>query len=186
MCDNQIMTKPLKTINSQLVLVSPDPDRDAPFAHEWFSGESGRDTLLNMGNAHSEIKPSSLEDEREVIEEFLRLERDNTQLTWMLRYDGRTVGAAWIDVIENHGVKAPSVHLLVGDTSMRGKGLGKAAMLGLIQYVQDTIKTKYVYSRHLTSNVSVRALNQSVGFIDDGSSYVDENELEWQNIKLKL
>jgi len=168
------------------MLVTPDPDRDAPFAHEWFSGENGRDTLLRMGNTDIEIKPSTLDGEREVIEEFLQLERDNTQLTWMLRYDKKTIGAAWIDVVENHGVRAPSVHLLIGDTSMRGKGLGKATMLGLIQYVKDAMKAEYVYSRHLTSNVSVRALNQSVGFIDDGSSYVDENKLEWQNVKLAL
>ncbi len=173
----------LSTLIPELVLTSPVPDRDARFALSWFEAESGRDTLLKMGNAPDEITEPSLEDELATLEEFLTLENEGKQKTWMLRYGEITIGAAWIDLIENHGVKAPSVHIMIGDPSYRGKGVGKAAMNTMITYLKrngnDTI-----YSRHLVSNEAVTGLSRSLGFVPDEQSYIDENGLEWQNIKL--
>jgi len=173
----------LPTSIPELVLTNPVPDRDARFALSWFEGTSGRDTLLKMGNAPSEILESTLEGELATLQEFIALEEEGKQKTWMLRYGETTIGAAWIDLIENHGVKAPSLHLMIGDPYFRGKGVGKAVMTTMIGYLKkngdDTI-----YSRHLVSNEVVIGLNRSLGFVSDGQSYVDENELEWQNVKL--
>ena len=138
-----------------------------------------------MGNAPGEITETSLESETATLEEFLTLETEGKQKTWMLRYGEKTIGAAWIDLVKNHGVEAPSVHLVVGDTSFRGKGIGKAAMSTMIGYLKNN-SNDTVYSRHLVSNEAVVGLTRSLGFISDGKSYVDENGLEWQNIKLLL
>lgn len=106
-------------------------------------------------------------------------------MTWMLRYADVTVGAAWIELIENRGVMAPSVHLMIGDSSFRRKGIGKAAMYAMITYLK---KNGYgtVHSRHLVSNEAVNGLCRSLGFIPDNQSYTDKDGLEWQNIKLLL
>ena len=175
----------LSTTIPELVLTNPMPDRDARFALSWFEAESGRDTLLKMGNAPDEIAEPSLESELATLEEFLTLENEGKQKTWMLRYGEITIGAAWIDLIENHGVKAPSVHLMIGDPSYREKGVGKAAMNTMITYLKKNGEDT-VYSRHLVSNEAVTGLNRSLGFAPDGQSYIDENGLEWQNIKLSL
>lgn len=173
----------LSTSIPELVLTKPLPDRDARFALSWFEAESGRDTLLKMGNAPDEITEPSLEDELATLEEFLTLEDEGKQKTWMLRYGQVTIGAAWIDLIKNHGVEAPSVHLMIGDPLFRGKGVGKAAMYTMLAYLKKN-GNDTIYSRHLVSNEAVAGLNYSLGFVADGQSYVDENGLEWQNIKL--
>jgi len=175
----------LTTNIPELLLTAPIPERDAKFAFNWFSRESGRDTLLKMGNAPHEIQVSSLEDEVETLREFLRLEDQGIQRTWMMRYDNKTIGAAWIDLIKNHGVEAPSIHLMIGDPLYRGKGFGKASMLALIKYLKES-DNSHIYSRYLVSNTIIGRLNSALGFMNDGKLYKDDNGLEWQNIILTL
>ena len=172
----------LRTPVDNLELVSPDPNRDAPSALQWFSSPSGKETLLFMGNAPDDIGEPTLEGETETIEEFLTLEQEGKQVTWMIRYDSKTIGAAWIELEENHGVKPPSIHIMIGDKSYRGKGIGKATMNALIEFIKTETNYGTIYSRHLKNNVAVEAMNHSLGFTNDGEPYVDENELEWQNI----
>jgi GNAT superfamily N-acetyltransferase len=175
----------LSTSIPELVLTNPLPERDAAFALSWFDSEFGRDTLLKMGNAPDEIHEPTLEGELATIKEFLTLESDGKQKTWMMRYGEATIGAAWIDLVESHGVKAPSIHLMIGDPSFRGKGLGRATMSAMINYLKEN-GNEFIYSRHLVSNEVVTGLNHSLGFSKDGQPYIDNNGLEWQNIKLSL
>lgn len=176
----------LSTSLTGLELVAPDPGRDAQYALKWFSSPNGRETLLLMGNAPNDISDPTLEGETETIEEFLVLEREGKQLTWMIRYDDNTIGAAWIDLIEKHGVRPPSIHIMIGDKSYRGKGIGKACMLSLIEFITDETIYKTIYSRHLKSNSTVDRMNRSLGFINDGEPYTDSDSLEWQHIKMPL
>ena len=169
-----------------LLLVDPDPIRDAPFALSWFKAPYGRETLLLMGNAEHEISVPSLTGEIQTLEKFIDLKERNEQLTWMLQVDNKTIGAAWIELVENHGVHSPSVHLMIGDKEYRGRGIGKATMAALIEHIKKNIKTSVIYSRHLKSNIVVSTMNQSLGFLNDGDSYIDENGLEWQNVKLAI
>lgn len=168
-----------------LTLDTPNPDRDAPFAYGWFASEYGRDTLLKMGNAPHEITEPSLEDERRTIEEFIDLEKDGKQKTWVIRFDGETIGVAWIELVENHNVRPPSVHLLIGDPSFRGRGYGFAVMKSMINYLKNDGRS-IVYSRHLTANSAIKRVNDALGFKKDGAAYKDDNGLEWQNIYLNL
>lgn len=175
----------LSTYMPELALTEPVPERDAVFAVGWFDSDSGLDTLLKMGNAPHEITGTSIEKELATLREFLSLEEQSIQKTWMIRYGEKTIGAAWIDLIENHSVKAPSIHLMIGDPSFRGRGIGRSVMNAMINYLEENGR-KSIFSRHLVSNTVVARLNQSIGFIADGESYIDENGLEWQNIKLSL
>lgn len=175
----------LPTSIAELVLTHPVPNRDVGFALSWFKGESGRHTLLKMGNTPDSINEPTYEDELATLEEFLVLDNEGRQKTWMLRYGEVTIGAAWIELIKNHGIEAPSVHLMIGNPTFRGKGIGKATMSSMIRYLkEDGYDT--AYSRHLTSNEAVARLNRSLGFISDGHTYTDKDGLEWQNIKLDL
>lgn len=175
----------LSTSVPELVLTNPVPERDAPFALNWFEGESGRDTLTKMGNPSDQITEPSLEGELATLEQFLLLESEGKQKTWMLRVGEITIGAAWIDLVKNHGVDAPSVHIMIGNPSFRGKGIGRAAMSTMITYLRESGEDT-IYSRHLVSNEEVTSLNRSIGFVSNGQSYVDEDGLEWQDIMLSL
>ncbi len=179
------MTSP-QTPLPRLTLVRPDPDRDAPFALGWFQSDYGKDTLLRMGNPAHKITAPTLEGETRTIREFLELEKSGQQLTWAIRYDNKTIGAVWLELVATPHLRAPAFHIMIGDPSYRGKGIGKIVMREMIRYARDVLKAKTLYSRHLTSNTAITHLNQSVGFVKDGTPYTDEDGLEFQNIKLDL
>jgi len=168
----------------KLTFVKPSPAIHAPITLGWFESDDGHETLLLMGNAEHEIEPPSLQTELQILEDFVLLEKKNEQLTWMLDFDGDIVGVGWIELTENHGVKPPSVHLMIGNKKYRGQGIGRATMQALILYIRNNIDTKFVYSRHLKSNSVVANMNRGLGFKNEGGSYLGDNGLEWQNIKL--
>lgn len=172
-------------ISSDLELVSPNPDRDAPFALSWFDPPHGKDTLLKMGNAESEIEIPTLEGEKSTLKEFIQLERENKQITRMIRLKGKTIGAVWIELEDTDYVKAPALHIMIGDPSSRGMGIGKLVMKTMIKYAQTELHTNVIYSRHLASNDVISKVNDYLGFTKDGNPYVDKSGLVFQNIKLE-
>lgn len=174
----------IQTSIKGLVLARPDPTRDASFALSWFESPHGRETLLLMGNAEDEISPTSIEKEADTLTKFLELEKENKQLTWMIRYDNKTIGAAWLELESTDHVKSPAFHIMIGDKDYRGRGFGKAIMQEMIIYTRDVLKSKVLYSRHLTSNSKIARLNNKFGFVKDGKAYKDSNGLEFQNVKL--
>lgn len=176
----------LRTSFAQLTMVDPNPLLHAPVTLSWFESEYGKETLLLMGNAEHEIITPTLDSEMKILEEFIDLRKANKQLTWMLQFKQEIVGVAWIELTENHDVRPPSIHLMIGNEDYRGKGIGKTTMLALIQYIKDNIKTPEIYSRHLKSNTVVANMNQRLGFTNEGASYTDDNGLEWQNVKLAV
>ncbi|MDB5187224.1 MAG: hypothetical protein JWM07_696 [Candidatus Saccharibacteria bacterium] len=178
--------KPLPTSLTDLALIKPNPLQHAPITLSWFMSNNGKETLLLMGNAEHEIETPTLENEIQILEEFVELEVNNAQITWMIEFDKRVIGVAWIELTENHNVLPPSVHLMIGDKKYRGRGIGKTVMQSLIRYIKDYTDARVIYSRHLKSNVVVANMNHSLGFINDKAAYVDKNELEWQNIKLPI
>lgn len=172
--------------NGSYALLPLDIERDAPFAHSWFTRLEGHETLLSMGNAEHEIEPSTLEGERSIMQEFIQLEQAGEQITRMIIVDGKTVGVVWIELLENHNVKPPSVHIMIGDPDYRGRGLGLLVMQSIIEYVRVHLHAGAVYSRHLSSNTAITKVLEKLGFEADGESYADENGLVWQNVKLGL
>lgn len=176
----------MQSFYSDIQLLHPDVERDAAFALSWFTRPEGKDTLLSMGNAESEIETPTLEGQCAIMREFLDLEKNNQQITRAISIANKTIGFVWVELIENHGVMPPSVHIMIGDPEYRGKGLGKAAMQAAIEYVRDELKYRTIYSRHLVSNDAIAHLTKSLGFENDGMPYTDDNGLVWQNIKLHV
>jgi RimJ/RimL family protein N-acetyltransferase len=178
--------KNMQSNRPDIQLLVPDAERDASFALSWFERPEGHATLLSMGNAEDEIEPSTLEGEKATLREFLDLEKDNKQMTRMIVVDGKTIGAVWIELFENHGVKPPSIHIMIGNPEYRGKGIGASVMQSAVDYVKDVLHAPAIYTRHLASNTIVSNMNKGLGFVEDGEPYADENGLTWQPIKLEL
>lgn len=174
----------METDREDILLLTPNIERDAPFALDWFSRSEGRQTLLSMGNPENGIVAPTLDGERATIQEFIDLEKDNKQITRMIVMDNITIGAVWIELFENHGVKAPSVHIIIGDSEYRGRGIGTTVMKAAIKYATEVLGAAVVYSRHLSTNTNIAAVNKRLGFKADGNVYADENGLIWQNVKL--
>lgn len=175
----------MKVIQGDIKLLPINVERDAPFAHSWFTRAEGRDTLLRMGNAEHEIMPSTLAGERATMQEFIELEAQNKQITRAIVIDDVTIGVVWIELFENHGVKAPSVHIMIGNPDYRGRGIGGESMNRMIEYVHDELHFSTVYTRYLADNVAIARVNKALGFMNDGMEYTDSNGLLWQNAVLK-
>jgi RimJ/RimL family protein N-acetyltransferase len=120
------------------------------------------------------------------MEEFIDLEKENKQLTWMIRDQDKTIGATWIELTDTPELKSPAVHIMIGDRDYRGKGIGYAVISEMIQYVHIDLQARDVYSRHLANNQAAKQLLASCGFHDDGDAYIDTNKLAWQNVHLQL
>jgi len=176
----------MQSNRNDIQLLKPNIERDAPFAFSWFDRPEGWQTLLSMGNAENEITVSTIEGEKDTIKSFIKLENDNQQITRMIIADNKTIGAVWIELFENHNVKSPSIHIIIGDPEYRGKGIGISVMKAAIDYVRQSLNKKTIYSRHLVNNQAITNLTKTLGFENDGEPYVDDNGLNWQNIKLNL
>src|SRR5262245_20365468 len=142
----------IQTSIDDLMLTRPNPKRDAPFALSWFEMPYGKETLLLMGNPEHKLSTPTLKKETDRIQEFLKLEKENKQLTWMIRYNDKTVGAVWLELHDTEHVKSPAFHIMIGDKNYRGKGFGRAVIQTMINYVKDILKADTLYSRHLVSN----------------------------------
>jgi RimJ/RimL family protein N-acetyltransferase len=166
-----------------LVLVMPSVVRDAPIAVGWLAGDSGRETLRLMGNTEDHNKPSTLGEEQERIRDFIT---DTEHATWTMLYRRKPVGVVWVDFNATKYLLAPSVHIMIGDPSVRGQGIGGAAIMCVIGLFKDEGRYKKIHSRYLTSNQGSMKLLVKLGFSHDGDTYKDEDGLEWQNVILEL
>lgn len=178
--------KPLLTTFPGLVLVAPDPVRDAPFAVKWLDGEAGRTTLRQMGNPESKITPTNLEKETQRLNEFLELAKQGKQLTWMMRLGEVTVGTIWVEFEDSAHLPAPIVSIMIGDASARRRGVGYAAISSVLDYLQAGTPHTKAYARHLVTNKHSAALLGKIGFKKLGDAYEDEDSLVFQNVYLDL
>jgi RimJ/RimL family protein N-acetyltransferase len=172
----------LETDNALLRLVEPSAERDASLSVQWLTGELGHTTLLLMGNsaeAVREMLPTSLEKETKRIEDFLE-RRD--QLNWMIEHEGKVVGSVWVDLEDSEELPSPSVHIMIGDPAMRGKGIGHSTIKAVLNHLEGE-GHGIIYTRHTTSNERADELLKSSGFEDLGSPYTKDG-VEYQNLVL--
>lgn len=177
--------KNILTLFPHLELAVPNPDRDAPSAFAWFSSSMGKDTLLRMGNAENEISEPSFKAEVERLKEFIQLEGRSKQITRMVVYKGITIGAVWVELEDTQHVKAPALHIMIGDPLYRGMGIGKVVMKTMIEYIQNELHAVTIYSRHLVDNDVISKVFEHLGFEADGKPYAEKNGLIFQNVKLE-
>ena len=176
----------IQTSLDKLRLTRPDPERDAPFALSWFESSYGKETLLIMGNPESTIQPPTLENEKRILRDFLKLEKDNSQLTWMMRYDDKTIGAVWLNLKDTKYTRSPAFNIMIGDKAFRNMGIGKIVTQEMINYAKNVLHSEALYSRYLTNNVASAHLHAAFGFAMNGPAYNDNDGLEFQNVKLEF
>lgn len=164
-------------------LVVPDVERDAPLSLEWINGEEGRDTLLRMGNTPDSISTTTLEAEQQRVRDFLETD---TQRTWMIKVGEKVVGATWVVLEPTEYLPAPAVHIMIGDSSVRGQGVGSATIDSVITLLREEGKYDVLHSRHLADNEAATHLLAGLDFEDEGDVYQDADGLAWQNVRLGM
>ncbi len=175
------MKAPQLATNDTLVkLVEPDIERDALLSVEWLNGELGRMTMRSMGNtdeAIDKILPATIEQEAARVKSFI--ERED-QLNWMIECDGKVVGSVWVDLVDSEDLPGPSVHIMIGDPDMRGRGIGSSTVKTVLDYLEKQ-GSDVIYSRHLTTSTHADKLLKFLGFTDLDKPYV-RDALEFQNL----
>jgi len=164
-------------------LVAPNVERDAPLSLEWINGEEGRETLLKMGNTPDSISTTTLEAEQQRVRDFLE---SDSQRHWMIKAGEKVVGATWVDLEPSEYLPAPAVHIMIGDPSVRGQGVGPASVEAVINLLREEGEHEVLYSRHLMSNEPAARLLAKLGFEDYDELYQDADGLVWQNMRLRL
>jgi RimJ/RimL family protein N-acetyltransferase len=173
----------LATDMPDLLLVGPNLKTDPPIAVTWFDGDAGRETLRLMANTDKKNKPTTIKIEKQRVRDFVS---SFVQRTWMMNYQGKSVGAVWINLEPTDYLAAPSIHIMIGDLTMRQKGIGGATLRTLIQLLKQEGDHAHLYSRYLTSNTGSAKLLQGVGFTADSDPYLDVDGLMFQNVILAL
>jgi RimJ/RimL family protein N-acetyltransferase len=172
----------LNTLEPSVRLVMPVVSRDAPLSVRWLAGDQGRETLRMMGVAEELIAPATLDREIARIASFL--ERQD-QYNWMIECEGDVVGSIWVELQPTPVLPAPAVSYMVGATEARRRGVARAALDAVAQFILRQSST-CLYARALVTNHKSAALLSRAGFARLGQSYADPDDgLHWQNYVLR-
>jgi RimJ/RimL family protein N-acetyltransferase len=172
----------LETLEPSTRLVQPVVSRDAPLSVRWLTGDQGRETLRMMGVPEELIVPAALDREVARIASFL--ERQD-QYNWMMEFEGNVVGSIWVELRPIPVLAAPAVSYMVGATAARRKGVARASLDAVAQFIfQEGFAC--LYARALVVNYKSAALLSRAGFDRLNESYVDpDDRLHWQNFVLR-
>jgi len=172
----------LSTSQDGIRLIAPDIDRDSALGVKWLQGESGKLTMRMMGNAAGDITAPDEENEKERVKGFID---GKDQYNWMIEVDGAVVGTVWADLQPKDSLPAPAIHIMIGDSVARNKGVGYSASKAVVEYLFGYCDFEKVYSRHLTANEHAGKLLESSGFKKFEDEYTDKDGLRWQNVVLE-
>jgi len=159
-----------------------DIDEGARLGVQWLNAPYGVETLRLLGNIVPDDFKTSYEEE---VDRLTEMTTDTNVLAWVIKYNATTVGVAEAKLIEFEGLQAPNMALFIGDISMRGKGVGTAALRLVLAELLD-MNYSTAYARALTRNLASKAMLQKVGFIADGEPYTDKDGLHWHNYTIIL
>jgi len=172
----------LQTTNPAIELVEPNIVRDAETSVTWINGALGHETMRLMGVPDKHNTSTTLQKEQERIQDFIV---NPNHLNWTISVDAKIVGAIWVDLKDSEYVKSPSIHIMIGDATVRKKGIGTVTINSVIAYLTKQ-GHKIIYSRHLVINNASQHLLANVGFTPDGNDYTDNDDLRWQNVILSF
>lgn len=144
------------------------------------SGTEGEKTQRLMGVAPNDIHEHTLAEEVKLFKNFIST---NDEIVWMIEHQGQIVGIVEVGTKIPPEENGPSISIMLGDVSARGKGIGKKAMICVIEYLFSLGHTE-VTARYIEGNFASESMNVSLGMQKVGQVYADEDGLRWQNVRL--
>lgn len=166
-------------IDDDIKLIKPDIERDARLGYEWLQGEVGATTMQLMGN--SDFSGTTLQQEEQRVAKFIN-EKDS--INWSIALDDHVIGSVWLDYKEiNVEQKAWWLSFMIGNASMRGRGVGFRTCSAVINWSFNEGGMEKIWARHLQENQTSRKLLVKLGFLENGPLYESEGNM-WQNYEL--
>jgi len=93
----------------------------------------------------------------------------NTAKAWIIKYNKKPVGLASLSNID-YGNKTTDWGLYIANKSIRGKGLGSAALYKLMEYVFNEMNFNKMHTKVLENNLIAIKLYEKFGFKKDNAS----------------
>ena len=84
-----------------------------------------------------------------------------------IEHDGRLVGRIELSEIDREHGRA-ALGLIVGDSDMRGRGIGTGAVILMLDYAFTVLNLGRVFAHTYSFNEPARRLMTSVGFVEEG------------------
>ncbi len=94
---------------------------------------------------------------------FNRIQNDSSSQYWLIKYDNKKVGFASLTGI-NHTLSSCYWAFYLGDTSIRGGGLGAKIEFNVLQYVFSVLKLNKLRCEVMIFNDKVIAMHEKFGF----------------------
>ncbi len=96
------------------------------------------------------------------------------------------IGMAEISIEQENTAKL--ARILIGEKSMRGKGIGAALMRILIDYAFNTLKKEQIILNVYTWNTAAIKCYENAGFVRTSKpiKYVKVGDEEWESMEMKL
>lgn len=113
---------------------------------------------------------------------FARVETDSTSRYWLIEYDGRKLGLASLTGI-SHTFGSCYWAFYLGDTSIRGAGLGAKVEYNVLEYVFNELGLHKLRCEVMTFNDKVIAMHEKFGFRREAyyRQHVRKNGI-WQDV----
>lgn len=110
-------------------------------------------------------------DYNKIAPDFIKKSMDDTceQFTIILKETGKIVGRVIICDINHHYDSLDITRIYIGEDNLRGKGLGREALVALLEYSFKEKHMERVTLDYLTGNTA-SDLYRSVGFKDEGNA----------------
>jgi RimJ/RimL family protein N-acetyltransferase len=141
----------------------PLVSEDVWLLYKWFNDKR---VLEDLGSRHS-LFCVSLDEERRIIEKKITSSTDRDFIIVDLAA-GRAVGWASLSHIDQRNTSA-ELHLIIGETSEWGKGLGKEATRMLVEHAFNVLNLHRIYLRVTEYNKKAIACFAACGFQREGT-----------------
>ena len=92
---------------------------------------------------------------------------DKSSKTFMIDYQSKTIGVIgfnYIDFINRHA----EVFIFIGDSTFRGQGIGKKALLEMIDFSFHKMDLRLLYLKVFSYNINAIKLYEKLGFVQTG------------------
>lgn len=121
------------------------------------------------------------------IEEFVNQPQDinlNHQLRFIICINETNTPIGCIDLFEYELEKSVGVGILIADKAYRNKGYATEALKLLIDYCRNELRVAHIFCNIFTNNKPSIRLFESCGFTFVEERILDENEVNYYELKL--
>ncbi|MES2590497.1 MAG: UDP-4-amino-4,6-dideoxy-N-acetyl-beta-L-altrosamine N-acetyltransferase [Bacteroidota bacterium] len=135
------------------IKLSPLTNDDLELIRNWRSSKEVADYMYTDGQISEEQQKNW----------YSKISKDETSKYWIIEYDNKKLGLAWLTDI-NKTLNSCFWAFYLGDTSVRGAGIGGKVEYQVLKYVFDELNLNKLRCEVFIFNESVIKMHEKFGF----------------------